>query len=130
MFAERPCRISCWRAAWVSQSYGRLPHPCRKSGSYRVVRRPVPKVCAAIGPQPPLAAGFVRSQSLRGSNVPLALFQERDVALTDDTIGLISSAYAVVTACTKRPTFALIAVLPSPNTSYAMPNRGLRSFQF
>ena len=37
--------------------------------------------------------------------------------LTDVKAGLLRSAKPVVTPCTKRPTFTLIAVFPSPKTS-------------
>src|SRR5205085_6003570 len=85
----------------------------------------VPKFGLAMGPHSAFACVLFRSQS--GMPLPLLSVHVRDVLFAAATIPLARSEYAVVTACTNRPTVNLRAVLPLPKRSYASPMRGLTS---
>src|SRR5262245_58745641 len=89
-----------------------------------------PKLLTSAAPQvsplPLCAAGFDSTQS--GTPLPLSV-QVRVVLVTDVAIGFAALAMATTWTLTYRPIDALMAVRPLPNTSYAAPTRGSRSFQ-
>src|SRR5688572_1164579 len=126
---------SRWRPAENSQLFWRTFHPSSVRGSCCVMDAGLPKPAVSHGPHSPLAAGFTRSQSARpfrrrgsptGKVVSLTV---RAVLVISALPGFTASAVLIPSWRTPRAIDAFTAVLPSPNTSYEKPTRGLKSFQ-
>src|SRR5262245_59841769 len=122
---DTPGRSWCCTSAERSHIAERAPKPLTTSSAKRVTILGCPKSWAENAPHSPLATGLVRSQF--GMKSPLVSFHVRSTVFTDVLNGLKSAVVGMFEASTYRPRDSLRAVRPSPNRSYAAPNRGLKS---
>src|SRR4051812_22783869 len=136
---DTPGSSFCCTDAPNCQSLGRTPQPSSSAGSKLLLKTGLPKFELLNWPHtsPPAvdrfcAFGFSRSQS--GTKLPLLSVHERVTAGGAPSAGLPAIRTAglvrkyvfwLVAASRYLPTFTLIAVLPLPNRSYAMPPRGV-----
>src|SRR5215813_4339895 len=116
------------------QSYGRMAQPFRIAGSYVLLKTGFAKFRLLICPQksPPegrksCASGLLRSQS--GLKFLFASVHVRVTEVEMRDSGLVNAPVIELPSAAARylPMLNFTDVLPLPKTSYARPNRGVRS---